>query len=114
MLSDVKNHVMNCNLCSAGMGKTGLSKSAPREPAVGRRAIPCDLHRYSIDIAGPIEQRSTRGYRYILSIVDMATRFQEAIPPKRSARSCSSCTAGWEFLRRSPPIEPASLPLDRW
>lgn len=33
-----------------------------------------------LDIVGPIDPRSSRGHRYILTIVDMATRFPEAIP----------------------------------
>ena len=77
-LADVKNHVKNYNLCFTGMGRQGLAKaSLGHLPLVGEpfRAV-------CVDIAGPIEPRSTRGFRYILSIADMATRFPEAIPLK--------------------------------
>jgi len=35
-----------------------------------------------VDIAGPIELRSKSGYWYILTIIDIATRFPEPIPLK--------------------------------
>src|SRR6218665_2374394 len=78
MLTDAKNHVKNCDLCSAGMGRQGLAKAPLGHlPLIGEpfRAI-------CVDIARPIEPRSRSGYRYILTILDMATRFPEAIPLK--------------------------------
>src|SRR6218665_2239296 len=46
MLTDAKNHVKNCDLCSAGMGRQGLAKAPHRAPAVDRRTLSCDLCRY--------------------------------------------------------------------
>ena len=78
MLNDVKAHVINCDLCSDGLVKQGLTKAPLGHlPLVGE-----PFRSISVDIAGPIEPRSASGYRYILSIVDMATRFPEAIPLK--------------------------------
>src|SRR6218665_2646713 len=100
MLNDVKAHVINCDLCSDGLAKEGLTKAPLGHlPLVGE-----PFRSISIEIAGPIEPRSTSGYRYILSIVDMATRFPEAIPlktitQKRSRRSFLNSIVVWEFPR---------------
>lgn len=62
-------------MCADGMGRQGLSKAPLGHlPLVGE-----PFRSICVDIVGPIEPRSTRGYRYIVTIVDMATRFQEAI-----------------------------------
>ena len=36
--------------------------------------------RVAIDIVGPITPASKRGHRYILTLIDMATRYPEAVP----------------------------------
>src|SRR6218665_1870658 len=75
MLNNVKAHVINCDLCSDGLAKQGLTQAPLGHlPLVGE-----PFRSISVDIAGPIEPS---GYLYILSIVDMATRFPEAISLK--------------------------------
>jgi len=78
MLADVKNHVKNCDLCFKGMGRQGLAKA----PLGHLSLVGEPFKGICVDIAGPIEPRWIRGFRYILSIIDMATRFPEAIPLK--------------------------------
>ena len=36
-----------------------------------------------MDVIGPIDPPSEAGYRYILTLVDYATRYPEAVPLKR-------------------------------
>ena len=38
--------------------------------------------RVAVDLVGPITPASERGHRYILTMVDYATRYPEAIPLK--------------------------------
>ena len=39
--------------------------------------------RVAVDLIGPIEPASEAGHRYILTLVDYATRYPEAVPLKR-------------------------------
>ena len=39
--------------------------------------------RVAVDLIGTIEPASEAGHRYILTLVDYATRYQEAVPLKR-------------------------------
>ena len=38
---------------------------------------------FAVDLIGPIEPASEAGHRYILTLVDYATRYLEAVPLKR-------------------------------
>ena len=40
------------------------------------------FRRLAIDLAGPISPPSEKGHRYILTLVDFATRYPEAVPLK--------------------------------
>merc|ERR1711893_133699 len=44
--------------------------------------IEVPFQRIAIDLVGPISPLSARGHRYILTIVDYATRYPEAVPLK--------------------------------
>ena len=35
-----------------------------------------------VDIIGPMNPMSSRGFRYVLTIIDLSTRYPEAIPLK--------------------------------
>ena len=39
--------------------------------------------RVAVDLIGPIDPPSEAGHRYILTLVDYATRYPEAVPLKR-------------------------------
>ena len=75
---DVKRYVLSCDVCQRAIGKQGASKA----PLGHLPLIDVPFKMICVDIAGPIEPRSCRGSKYILTIVDMATRFPEAIPLK--------------------------------
>jgi hypothetical protein len=36
--------------------------------------------RVAVDIVGPLEPRTTKGNKYILTIIHFATRYPEAVP----------------------------------
>ena len=38
--------------------------------------------RVAVDLIGPIQPSSERGYRYVLTLVDFSTRYPEAVPLK--------------------------------
>ena len=40
--------------------------------------------RVAIDLVGPISPTSEEGHRYIMTLVDFATRYPEAVPLKTS------------------------------
>ena len=46
--------------------------------------IDVPFKRIAIDLIGPIKPKSSEGYHYVLTIMDYATRYPEAIPLKRS------------------------------
>lgn len=76
--SDVKRFVKSCRLCQLSATKCGISRAPLGHlPLVG---IPFSF--ISVDLAGPVEPRSSHGNRYILCIVDMATRFADAVALK--------------------------------
>ena len=78
VLSDIKRYVMSCDVCQRAINKQGVSKA----PLGHLPLIEEPFRMICVDIVGPIEPRSSGGHRYILTIVDMATRFPEAIPLK--------------------------------
>lgn len=50
------------------------------------KSIPVDAEPFSrmaIDVVGPISPCSERGHRYILILIDYATRFPEAVPLRK-------------------------------
>ena len=44
--------------------------------------IEIPFHRIAVDLVGPIFLLSDRGHHYILTILDFATRYPEAVPLK--------------------------------
>lgn len=78
VLSDIKRFVMSCGVCQRATNRQRVSKA----PLGHLPLIDESFKMVCVDIAGPIEPRSSRGSRYVLVIVDMATRYPEAIPLK--------------------------------
>ena len=66
-----------CKSCDACQ-KTA-PKTAHRNPLIPLPIIETPFSRIAMDIVGPLP-KSARGHKYILVIVDYATRFPEAIP----------------------------------
>ena len=44
--------------------------------------ISTPFERVAVDLVGPLSPPSSQGHRYILTIIDVATRYPEAVPLK--------------------------------
>lgn len=73
--SDVKRFCQSCDACQRTVPKGKIM----RAPLGKMPLIEVPFQRVAVDIVGPIEPRSTRGNRYILTLMDYATRYPEAI-----------------------------------
>ena len=76
MGQEVTRYVRSCDICQRTVDK-GRIKPAPLQPLP---VIDSAFERVAVDIVGPIEPRANDGSRYILTLVDFATRWPEAIP----------------------------------
>ena len=66
--------------------KTTAKGSVPRVPLGDMLLIVMPFRRIAVDLVGPISPKSEKGHRYILTLVDYATRYPEASPPVASSR----------------------------
>ena len=92
---DIKSHINKCKLCITKNPMHGKHK-APIQPTdkVGR-----PFEKIAIDIVGPMSHISSEGHKYILTIIDTATRWPEAIP-LRNVTSETICTALLDIFTR--------------
>ncbi|XP_038074478.1 uncharacterized protein LOC119742537 [Patiria miniata] len=74
--ADVTRYCRSCDICQRTVQKGRVVKV----PLGKMPIIDTPFHRVAIDIVGPIHPVSDRGNRYILTLVDYATRYPEAIP----------------------------------
>ncbi len=70
---------MSCDICQKTIPKGRITKI----PLGKMPLIEVPFERVAVDIVGPLHPISDRGKRYILTIVDYATRYPEAIPLAR-------------------------------
>ena len=75
---DVSRHCRSCDICQ----KTVNKGSVPKVPLQKMPLIDMPFKRVAIDLIGPISPPSEEGHRYILTLVDYATRYPEAVPLK--------------------------------
>ena len=79
----VTQHVrMYCRTCN-GCQRTADKGRIPSSPFQQMPLIEEPFKRVAIDSVGPFEPLSERGHRYILTVIDVASRFPEAVPFKR-------------------------------
>ena len=80
--ADVRRFCRSCDVCQRTVNKGSVVK-APlgRMPLIDR-----PFHRVALDLIGPIHPPSEEGHRYILTLVDYATRYPEAVP----LRTCTA------------------------
>ena len=72
--SDVERHVQSCRTC-----QTHAPSRPPKAP-LGTIALSTEpFSRVSIDLVGPLSPASSDGHRYVLTLVDQATRYPDAI-----------------------------------
>ena len=76
MQSDVRRFCQSCDKCQKTIPKGRVGKV----PLGRMPLIDTPFQRVAVDLVGPIDPMSERKYRYILTIVDYATRYPEAIP----------------------------------
>lgn len=76
--ADVRRWIRSCDVCqktcNRGSVKPALLKPLP--------VISSPFERVAIDIVGPINPRASNGSRYILTMVDFASRWPEAVALK--------------------------------
>ena len=72
---DVTSFSRSCDVCQ----KTVLIGSVPRAPLGYMPLIDQPFKRVTIDLVGPIVPASDKRHRYILTLVDHATRYPEAV-----------------------------------
>ena len=75
---DVTRYSKSCDVCQ----KTVNKGSVPKVPLEKMPLIDKPFKRVAIDLVGPISPPSADGHRYILTLVDFATRYPEAVPLK--------------------------------
>ena len=82
MTEDVRRYCKSCDVCQRTIHKGSLAPA----PLGKMPLIDVPFKRVAIDLIGPINPKSSSGFRYILTLVDYATRYPEAVPLK-------NCTA---------------------
>ena len=98
---DVQHYCRTCEICQKCSPK-GRTQDVPLSQ-MPRIEIP--FQRVAIDIVGPFSPLSEEKHRYLLTIVDIATRFPEAVPLK-SIDSVSVAEALFSvFCRLGFPLE---------
>ena len=73
--ADIKRYCRSCSVCQKSSSKGNVRKV----PLVAMPVISEPFSRVAIDIVGPVNV-SGRGHKYILTLMDCATRFPEAVP----------------------------------
>lgn len=78
MQGDVKRYVRYCDVCQRTIPKGTVKKA----PMMSMPIIEEPFHRVAIDIIGPITPKSSKGNRYVLTMVYVATRYPDAVALK--------------------------------
>ncbi|GFO11814.1 gypsy retrotransposon integrase-like protein 1 [Plakobranchus ocellatus] len=73
---NVTRYCRSCDVCQ----RTVKKSTVPRVPLEKVPLIDTPFKRVAIDLVGPINPPSEAGHRFILTLVDYATRFAEAVP----------------------------------
>jgi transposase InsO family protein len=78
MGQDIRMFVMSCDICQRAVDK----KVNYRAPMGHLPVLDVPFQCICVDLVGPINPMSSRGYRYVLTAIDLSTRYPEAIPLK--------------------------------
>jgi len=76
---DVTRYCKSCDVCQKTVNRGAVS----RAPMQNIPVVDTPFKRVAMDLVGPIEPPSEAGHRYILTLVDYATRYPEAVPLKK-------------------------------
>ena len=74
--SDITRFCHSCDVCQRTIPKGRVRKV----PLGSMPLIDVPFQRIAVDIVGPMAPRTNKGNKYILTIVDYATRYPEAVP----------------------------------
>ncbi|XP_059158115.1 uncharacterized protein LOC131942318 [Physella acuta] len=77
MDKDISAYVKSCHIC-----RTQDTSKPPPAPLQSPTLANKPFQKIAIDLIGPLPTPSKRGHRFILTIVDLATRWPEAFPLK--------------------------------
>ena len=75
---DVRQYCRSCEICQ----KASPKGRTPNVPLAKMPRIEEPFQRVAVDIIGPFNPPSEEKHRYVLTVVDVATRFPEAVPLK--------------------------------
>ena len=78
MGADIRDYCRSCDICQRKSYK-GRVKNVPLQPLP---VITEPFSRVAVDIVGPLSPPSSEGHKYILTLIDFASGFPEAIPLK--------------------------------
>ena len=78
MQRDITSFCRSCDVCQ----KTTAKGSVPHVPLGNMPLIDVPFRRVAVDLVGPISPPSEKEHRYILTLIDYATRYPEAVPLK--------------------------------
>ena len=95
LAGDVRKYCQSCDKCQ----RATPGGRVPRAPLVRMPLVDQAFDKVAVDIVGPIIPSSDRGYRFILVMVDFATRYPEAVPLK-NIRAETVAEALWEMWTR--------------
>jgi hypothetical protein len=75
---DVSRYVQTCDICQKTVSRGRVSPV----PLSAMPLIGTPFETVGIDLVGPLSPPSEQGHRFILTLIDLATRFPEAVPMK--------------------------------
>ena len=78
VLGDIRRYCASCFTCQRTAPRGNVRKC----PLGKAPIIETPFQRVAVDIIGPIVPASQRGNRYVLTVIDYATRYVEAVPVK--------------------------------
>jgi len=79
MLKDVTHFCKSCNTCQ----REGKGKRLPPAPLISVPVMSDPWTRIAVDIVGPLSVCPKTGNRFVLTCIDLATYYPEAIPLKQ-------------------------------
>ena len=95
MCGDIQRYCRSCDQCQKVFPKGRVHKV----PLEKLPLVSLPFERVAVDLVGPLNPASERGHRYILVMVDYATRYPEAVPLK-SIDTQHVAEALWEMWTR--------------
>jgi hypothetical protein len=91
MTKEITEYVRSCDICQ----RVGKGNKPNRAPLIPLPVISEPFSRIAIDIVGPLPVCPKSGNRFILTVLDLATHYPEAIPlPDHTAQRVATALAG--------------------